>query len=273
MASESQEVAPASPVTLGEALAEYINTLKAEQRRTHEFYVRKYVEHHGDGHLVMMITSSRVESYAEAQIRSSDPNAPERVAALKAWFQFLKKREYTPANLGVHIRVRKSGMRAGSLGLRPEEAPIEMTAEGLETLKREREVLTEQRPALVQAIEIARSDGDLRENAPYHAAREALAFAEQRARQVDNALKRAIIVERDNEDRTSVGSTVTVLDLDDEREQKYILVSAREANAAERKISVESPVGKQLLNRRVGEEVVVATPRGEKRYRIERIGS
>jgi transcription elongation factor GreA len=272
MASEPEEGGQA-PITLGKALEEYIKTLKTEQRRVHEFYVRKYVEHLGDGHIVSMITSSRVESYAEAQIRSSDPNAPERVTALKQWFQFLKKREYTATNLGVHIRVRKVGARAGAGAARPDEAPIEMTAEGLELLKQERQQLHEQRPDLVQAIEVARSDGDLRENAPYHAAREALAFAEQRSRQIDNALKRAVIVERDNDDRTSVGSTVTVVDLDDDREQRYVLVSAREANAAERKISVESPVGKQLLNRRVGEEVVVATPRGEKHYRVERIGS
>lgn len=262
---------PATGLTLGEALAEYVLTLKPEVRRIHEFYVRKYVDHHGEAHIIAQITSSRVESYSEAQIRSSDPNAPERVVALKAWFQFLKRKEYTTANLGVHIRVRKSGGRNALAVGRYDDTPIEMTADGLAHLKVERQTLDDQRPDLVRAIEIARSDGDLKENAPYHAAREALAFAEQRTRQIDTTLRRAVIVERENDDRASVGSSVTVTDLDEEREQRWMLVSAREANATDRKISVESPVGKRLLGCRAGDEVVVATPRGEKRYRVDRV--
>ena len=80
------EQAPAAeaPVTLGQALSDYIQTLKPEQRRTQETYVRKYVEYAGESLIVATLTGSKVESYAEAQIRVSDPAAPERVAALKS---------------------------------------------------------------------------------------------------------------------------------------------------------------------------------------------
>jgi transcription elongation factor GreA len=271
----AQEAPAAAPlVTLGHALSEYLQTLKPEQRRIQETYVRKYVEYAGDSLIAATLTGSKVESYAEAQIRVSDPAAPERVAALKAWFQFLRKREYTTANFGINIRARRAiGRSAATAGQRIEETPIEMTADGVDALKSELQVLDSQKLDLIKAIEIARSDGDLRENAPYHAAREALAFANQRHKQIETSLRRAVVVDRTEDDRSNVGSLVTVTNLDDDRQTTYRLVSAREAKAAELKISVESPVGKQLLGRRAGDEVAVSTPRGEFRYRIDSVSN
>ena len=66
---------------------------------------------------------------------------------------------------------------------------------------------------------------------------------------------------------------MTVTNLEDEKQTTYQLVSAREANAADRKISVESPVGKELLGRRANDEVVVATPRGAIRYRVDLVSN
>lgn len=260
-------------MTLGDALKEYLQTLKPEQRRTQEPFIRKYVEYAGESQPLSSISGSRVESYAEAQIKQSDPNAPERVAALKAWFQFLRKRDYTPANFGVNVRAKRMAGRAGNGStVRRDETPIEMTVDGLEALQREMKDLEEQHIVLVKSVETARSDGDLRENAPYHAAREALAFNMNRRKQVEEALRRAVIVEkRAAEDRSAVGSLVSVTNVDEDRQYQYKLVSAREANAAERKISVDSPVGKQLLGRRPGETVAVATPRGEVKFRIDAV--
>lgn len=262
-------------VTLGMAYREYLQTLKPGQRAAVETYIRKYVEFQGEGHPVAALSGSHVESYAVSQIRPSDPNAPDRVLALKAWFQFLKKREYTPANYGVNIRVPRASAngRSGSTAVtvQRQETPIEMTADGLAALKREYAELEEQRPRLIQAIEVARSDGDLRENAPYHAAREALAFHQQRMAKLEESIRRAVIVDRIDTGFATIGSTVRVTNLEDNREATYTLVSAREANAAERKISVESPVGKELLGRRKGDEVAVSTPRGEIRFRIDEV--
>jgi transcription elongation factor GreA len=270
MTNEVQVDSPAR-VTLGEALREYLATLKPEQRRIHEAYVRKYVEHTGEQVEISSLTGSKVESYAERQIRVSDRNAPERVQALKAWFQFLKKKNYANANFGVHIRVRKAAGRSGPAQVRVEEAPVEMTAEGLEQLKQELDQLNSRRPELVEAISLAREDKDFRENAPLDAAREALAFAEQRKKQIELALKRAVVVERATEDMSAIGSSVTVTHLDRNVQVTYRLVGGREANATDKKISVESPVGQQLLNRRVGDEVEVTAPQGTIRYRIDAI--
>jgi len=79
------------------------------------------------------------------------------------------------------------------------------------------------------------------------------------------------VVVQARDERSSVGSVVSVTNLDTNKTFDYTLVSAREANAAQQRISVESPVGRQLLGRRVGEEVLVSTPRGESRFRVEAV--
>lgn len=260
-------------ITLGEALGEYLKSLKTPQRHEQEHYVKKYVEYADPGTLVSSLTGSRVESYAAREISSVDPNAQKRVEALKGFFQFLKKKGYAGSNFGINVRVPRTGSRAGANAVRIEEAPLEMTADGIEALKRELEEIESKVPDLVKAIEVARSDGDLRENAPYHAAREALAFTNDRKARIETSLRRAVVVDRSNrdEDMAALGSTVTVTYIEKNRQETYQLVGSREANARERRISVESPVGRVLLGKRVGEEVEVEAPQGTMRYRLDSV--
>lgn len=271
MTHESETAA--RPVTLGEAMAEFLQTLKPPQAANYAPYIRKFVETSGMTFLTDL-SGSRVESFAEREIRPSDPAAPDRVDALKKFFQYLKRKNYTPQNYGVHIRLRRTAGRASTTvsanAVRVEQVKIEMTADGIEALKREYDELVKKTAELVSAVENARSDGDLRENAPYHAAREALAFHENKLRELEATLARAVAVEG-TDDRSTVGSTVRVVNLENQRQYEYVLVSAQEANASQLRISVESPVGKELLGRRPGEEVVVRTPRGETRFKIEAV--
>lgn len=269
--TEESESETAAQVTLGEALREYLIALKPEARVVQESYVRKYVEHAGESTIIVTLTGSRVESYAETQIRSADPNAPERVAALKAWFQYLKKKGYAGQNFGVHIRVRRVAGRSSGQQVRVEQAPIEMTADGLEARKKELEELKATRPAIVEAIALAREDKDFRENAPLQAAREQLGLTDGRIKQLEADLRRAVVVERTSEDISSMGSTVTVTRIDTGKQATFTLVGGREANATEKKISIESPVGRELLGRRVGEDVSVVVPSGVVQYRVDAI--
>lgn len=258
--------------TLAEALSDYVKTLKPEVQSTHAAYVRKFVEHYGETQSIASITGSRVESFAEVNIRPSDPAAAERVAALKTWFQYLKKQNYTAQNFGIHIRVRRTtGSRATSAAVRIEAQPIEMTAEGIETLKTELQSLEARVPDLIGDVARAREDKDFRENSPLEAAREALAYNEGRRKEIEQTLKRAVVVDRKGDDASAVGSVVTVTKLDDGRQFNYRLVGPREANAREFKISVDSPVGKQLLGRRAGDEVSVSVPSGVIEYRVDQV--
>lgn len=261
-----------TPRTLGEAFKEYLDALKPGQRVSDEGYVKHYVTYVGLDQPIDGLSGSRVESYVDSRITSTDPNAEARVAALKRWFQFIKKRGYTTENYGIHVRVRRTGRAsAGTQRTRLEEAPVEMTQEGIDQLQRELAELEGDRPELVRAISIAREDKDFRENAPLDAAREALGYNEGRVKAIQEALKRAVVVHGARDERSVLGSTVNVTRLNDDKTLSYKLVSANEANAGELRISVESPVGKQLLGRAPGEEVVVEAPRGAIHLRIDSV--
>ncbi len=268
--SDLPDEASAPAITLEEALGEYLATLSPEAHNTESPFVRRYVEHAGGDTAVAAVTGARVESFAEASIQISDPAAPRRVKALKAWFQYLKKRGYAEKNHGVHVRLRRPAARGGRAVRAVNEEPIEMTAEGIAALRADLERLEADVPDLVKAISVAREDKDFRENAPLEAAREALAFNETRRREITAILRRAVTAGEAGRDdgRSTIGSTVRVTRLDSGREVAYVLVSAREANAADRKISVESPVGKGLLGRRPGDEVTVSAPSGAVQFRV-----
>lgn len=259
--------------TLGEALDEFLATLKPQQAVAYGSWVRKYVEFAGPDVRVSALTGARVESYAASQLSPADPNIDERIEALKRWFQFLKKRGYTAQNFGVHIRVRTAAKKLPAAARAVEGKPksVELTAAGLAALKAELAELERQRVELVKAVAQAREDKDFRENAPLHAAREALAWNEQRRKQIEAVLRDAVVVEGGSNGRAAVGSTVSFVRLDNGSRDRVMLVSPREANPAQKKISVESPVGRALLDRAPGDEVVVQTPSGEIHFRIEAV--
>lgn len=268
---DSQRAAPDR--TLGEALEEFLGTLKPQQAVAYGAWVRKYVEFAGAETRASAITGPKVESYVLSQLSPADPKVEERVEALKRWFQFLKKRGYTAQNFGVLVRVRHSGRRSGRTGGvgAPQPKLVEMTAAGLAALKAELAELEKQRVELVRAVAQAREDKDFRENAPLHAAREALAWNEQRRRELEAILRDAVVVEGSEDGRATVGSTVVVVRLDSGVRDRFTLVAPREANPAQKRISVESPVGRALLDRAPGEDVVVRTPAGEVHYRVEAV--
>ena len=125
---------------------------------------------------------------------------------------------------------------------------------------------------LPKKIAEARSYGDLRENAEYHAAKERQSFLSARITQLSSQLSQLsnLSVSDIARDRIGFGSTVTVLDLESEELIQFTFVSPNEVKPAEGRISLSSPVGMALQNRGVGEEVDVLIPAGKKRYRIER---
>lgn len=150
--------------------------------------------------------------------------------------------------------------------------PIYLTPEGAARL---REELTElkgpQREALSRRLREAIQMGDLSENADYHKAKEDQAFLEGRIQELEYILSNAEIVEDTGKrDEVRVGVSVTVQEDDFEPEVFYI-VGAKEADPRAGKISNESPIGKALMNRRVGDSVVANTPAGDIHLKILKI--
>jgi transcription elongation factor GreA len=149
---------------------------------------------------------------------------------------------------------------------------VQLTVEGAARLRDELRVLTEQRrPEVIARIRSAKELGDLKENADYHAAREEQGFLEGRIQAIEATLRGAEVIEAPSSGSAiGLGSTVTVET--DGDEVTYVLVGTSEVSLKDGRISVASPVGKALLGRGAGDEVVVRTPQGEARYRVVSIG-
>jgi transcription elongation factor GreA len=146
---------------------------------------------------------------------------------------------------------------------------VEVTAEGLEALRAELERLEgEARREIAQQIKTAREFGDLKENAEYHAAKEAQAHLETRIRLLRSKLLGAEVVEVAAGGVVGFGSTVEVEDEATGKRSTYRLVPAHEASPADGLLSVDSPVAAALRDRRAGESTAFKTPGGERRLRI-----
>jgi len=144
-----------------------------------------------------------------------------------------------------------------------------MTADELEALKAELEQLEgPARVDIAEQIKTARAWGDLKENAEYHAAKEAQAHLETKILRVRDRVLTATVVEPSTGDVVEYGSTVEVEDEKTGAKHTYTLVSSREAAAGNGKLSIDSPVAGALRGRRAGDVAVVQTPRGERRFRV-----
>lgn len=153
-------------------------------------------------------------------------------------------------------------------------AEVFLTREGFEKLRDELEKLkTVERRRIAKAIGEARLQGDISENAEYDAAKDAQAHCEARIAELEAKLAQVRIIENENipHDKIYIGAIVTLLDLDNDEELKYMLVSPEESNYDENKISIVSPIGKGLLGHMAGETLSIKVPAGELRYRVIKI--
>lgn len=148
-----------------------------------------------------------------------------------------------------------------------------ITADGYERLKKELKELTSvERPAVIEAIAVAREHGDLKENAEYHAAREKQGFIEGRIGQLEDIKARADVIDITNlsGDTVKFGASVTVAD-DDNNESVYKIVGEYESNLDAGLISIQSPLAKALIGKGVEDYVEVKTPKGVKGYEIVKV--
>ena len=147
-----------------------------------------------------------------------------------------------------------------------------ITVEGLEKLKLELDHLKNtKRPEIVAAIAEARSHGDLKENAEYHAAKEQQAQMESRVIEINDIIARANVIDIkkfENDGNVIFGSTVTAKDLVTNKPKTYKIVGKDEADISKNLIYFKSPIGKGLIGKSLGDRAVVETPSGEKTFEI-----
>ncbi|NLD09682.1 MAG: transcription elongation factor GreA [Xanthomonadaceae bacterium] len=147
-----------------------------------------------------------------------------------------------------------------------------ITKEGAERLRAELDDLKKvQRPRVVADIAEAREHGDLKENAEYHAAREEQGFIEARISDFEARLSNAQVIDITqiaNTGKVIFGVTVTLFDVNEEKEVTYQIVGDYEADVKANKLSISSPIARALIGKEVDDEVTIKTPGGDKMYEI-----
>ena len=148
---------------------------------------------------------------------------------------------------------------------------IPMTPQGYQALQEKlKQLKTVERPQNIKDIETARAHGDLSENAEYHAAKEKQALIAAQIAETEHSLAEAHVIDPSELDHDKVvfGATVTLLDTETEEERTYQIVGAAEADAANGKISVESPIARSLIGQEAGAAVTVRAPGGAREFEI-----
>lgn len=152
---------------------------------------------------------------------------------------------------------------------------IPMSQAGNQYLRDELERLERtERHEIVKAIEVARAHGDLSENAEYHAAKERQSMIEGRIMELKDKLGRAEVIDctKVSTNRAVFGTVVTLMDMDTDEEVTYQLLGPEESDVKKGSISVLSPLGRSILGKEVGDEVVTKTPGGMREFEVVDIG-
>ena len=256
-----------------DALAKgFLETLTQRKRQKVEPAVSKFVRWFGRDWPAKKITGQQVEHYAqELSITAATESSPH----VRAFLNFAHKQGTFQLSLAPSFRVRKSTITAKE-GPKRARVVSHITKEGIENIEAEVKQLKSQRPSLAEAINKAAADKDFRENAPLEAAREAQGRVESRIIELEQVLRTAEVLKEDQArsgSRVGIGRTIALENLNNGSKVQYKLVSPSEAKISEGKMSIASPVGKALLGKSGGDEVVVAAPAGAMRFRIVQIVS
>ncbi|MDA0770537.1 MAG: transcription elongation factor GreA [Chloroflexi bacterium] len=261
--------------TLNEAVGIYVESFKTKESDDsvhRELF--KFVQWCGGGRTLMGIKPSEIGDYAE-QVggTGTTPLATERLQVIRGFLSYARKQGLIQVNLAQHVRIRKSKSRL--LGeAKADVDAFELTAEGHSKLVTQVESLKSERQPLALQIQKAAADKDVRENAPLEAAREQLGLVEARIREIEDTLKKAVVVDTSKRKKSkivNIGAKVSVKDMETGRQASYTLVGRTETNPMEARISDVSPLGKALVGKSAGDEIVVQTPRGLIRFSVVKV--
>ncbi len=275
MASEAPETTQEEQATLSlnEAFQTYVRQMPQDTKKSAQPEIAKFVRWMGADRLIDTIIPSEIGEYNEIfGAKTATRDATERLSAVKLFLTFLKKKEHIEVNLAQHLRLRKSRMSSRAVVVPNPTRSVKLTQSGYNDMTKQLASLQEERIKIVADIQRAAADGDVRENAPLEAAREAQGMAVGKIREIEATLKVAVIIDASEQDATRVhiGSKIELTDTETNKTIKYQLVEPNEANPLASKISIVSPVGSAILGHRLGDEVKVKTPRGNNTYKISK---
>ena len=243
-----------------EAVSHFLASVDPDKARDERPEIDRFVASIGADLPMSELTGTHVADFAKAEGESGETLEP-----VRAFLAYSARMAFTESNLVGYLHL---GENASGFTLDSPDA-YGVTIDGLALLEQQVEELKARRPQIADSLRIAMADKDFRENAPLDAARDEQAHLEARIREIEDQLRRAVIIDEQSKGGLAdVGSTVTIRNLESESEQTFQLVSPAEVDAASGKISTESPFGAAVINRGPGDEVTVETPAGLIRVRV-----
>ncbi len=259
-------------LSLNIAFQTYVRQLPQEAKKSAQPEIAKFVRWIGGQRAIDTLIPSEIGEYNEVfGAHTATRDATERLSAVKLFLAFLKKKGHIEINLAQHLRLRKSRISAGraTTMMNPTRS-VRLTQSGYNEMTKQLAQLQDERIKIVGDIQRAAADGDVRENAPLEAAREAQGMAIGKIREIEATLKVAVIIDAKKQDggRVHVGSKVELTETTQGKTLKYQIVEPNEANPLTGKISIVSPVGSAILGHKIGDEVKVKTPSGQQVYRV-----
>ena len=255
----------AEVVSAADACTHFLNSLDPDKARDERPAIERFVQWFGADEPMSGLTGARLASYLEQHDDDETELEP-----IRAFLSYSARMAFTEEDLVPHLRLAPAagGVRGNDPAALGDDA-YQTTIEGVASLEHGLEELKARRPAMAESLRLAMQDKDFRENAPLDAARDEQAHLEARIREIEDQLRRAVIIDAGAKaGRANVGSTVTVLNLDDDRERTFHLVSPSEVDPGNGKISTESPFGAAIIDHAPGDEVTVHAPSGSLKLRL-----
>ena len=258
--------------TLGEAARQFLSTLSAQKMESHQPEVFRFARWYGWESPFSKLAPPAVASYAE-QLSASDTDYTQKLQIIRSFLAYAKKAGWSRINLSTHLKTKKAKTGPGVAAGGKSREPVSLTRERYDEMQAELAGLKKRSRELIGEIQRAAADKDFRENAPLAAAREERGHVEGRIKEMEEALKLAVILDDKKEPahKTGVGDSVVICDLASGKEICYMIVDPREVDVGKGKISLASPLGKALIGRRNGETIEITAPAGKMRYEIRRI--
>ena len=263
--------------TLIQAVGQYVSALRGDKKGDKADAdtlkeLQRFVSWCRHDRVMADISPSVIGAYADSVAGSgTNPQAAERLQAVRKFLSFARKEDIIAINLAQHVRIRRARTRGAAGGVVQEEPQVHLTAEGKAQLTAELDNLKAQLEPLREAVTKAAADKDVRENAPLEAAREEQGRVQSRIREIELTLDNSVVIDASDPTRSQIvklGTVVSVEDVKSGRKSSYTVVSASEANPLDLKISDVSPLGKELLGKAAGTEVYAQVSGRTMTYKI-----
>ena len=256
-----------------DAVTEYVITIPDSKKRMVHPELTKFARWIGPNITLESLRPSDISPYSETFGASASDTNKQRVAAVKDFLNYVKKKGYIEISLAPHIRVKKPAINKTKSATRRRDTEVQITQQGYDEMVNRLDQLRVETVRLAEEIERAAASGDVRENSPLEAARENQGMVQAQINRLESTLKVATIIDESERvsDHVQIGSWVRLAKGGTDMTVDYQIVAANEANPLRNKISDISPVGSAILGGRLGDEVTVKAPAGEQKFTINAI--